>query len=299
MIELKKSKEYGKIRLLRNKKILFIIPIMLFNAIFLLGAIIFGFINSFGNEYYDNGWFINNKFILFDSNILNSLKFTFRISVINTAFSMAIALVIIYIIFFNPKIKLGLKKFLYLPILTPYLLIAFFMMYSFSTSGFLNRLFFNLGIINSLESAPIYINDLKGKGIVLAYLWKTTPFVIIVLLSTLDNFDKDLLKVSSSLGANRFQNFIYIILPFIKKSIFYSGIIIFSFVFSAIEIPMILGPTRPQTLSVWAYENFKNGLISKRSMSLAINSIVLIFNIVVMIFLEYKLLGEIKNEKAN
>jgi len=280
-----------------NKKIFLILPIIVFNIIFFFGSFVIGIFSSFGNDFYANGWFINESFILLDASIIKNVIFTSKISFITTLFSLIIALLLLFIIFNYPIAKKYFKKILYLPLLTPYLLIAFFMMYAFSTSGLFNRILYNLGFINNMNQGFILINDLEGKGIILAYLWKTTPFILLVLINSLDHFDFRLLTIAESLGSSRIQSFFNIIWPHIKNSFLYSGIIVFTFIFSAVEIPLVLGPTRPQMIGHWAFQNFQNGEIIHRSQSLAIGTIILLLNIIITLFIGYKLLGKVTYEK--
>jgi putative spermidine/putrescine transport system permease protein len=280
-----------------NKKIFLILPIIIFNAIFFFGSFIIGIFSSFGNHFYENGWFIDQLFILFNEEIINSIIFTLKISAFSTFISLTVALILLFIVFNHSTTKKIVKKILYLPLLTPYLLIAFFMMYAFSTSGLFNRLLFSLGIVTNLSDGFILINDLGGKGIILTYIWKTTPFILLVLLNSLDHFDFRLLTIAESLGSSKAQSFYNIIWPHINSSFFYSGIIVFTFIFSAVEIPLILGPTRPQTLGHWAFQNFQNGEIIFRSRSLAIGTVILCLNIIITLFVGYKLLGQVNYEK--
>ncbi len=296
MIKLKQLKKNGSKKYL-NKKIFLILPILIFNAIFFFGSFVTGIFSSFGNNFYNNGWFVDKTFILLDQEIIRNIFFTLRISAFSTFFSLTIALFLLFIIFNHPIAKKYFKKILYLPLLTPYLLIAFFMMYAFSTSGLFNRILFSLGIVDNLSDGLILINDLNGKGIILAYIWKTTPFILLVLLNSLDHFDFRLLTIAESLGSSKLQSFYNIIWPHINSSFFYSGIIIFTFIFSAVEIPLILGPTRPQMIGHWAFQNFQNGEIIYRSQSLAIGTVILCLNIIITLFIGYKLLGQVTYEK--
>jgi len=282
-----------------NKKILLIFPIIIFNGLFFFGSFISGVQSSFGNRFYENGWFIDGQLILLNDSIMKNLSFTIKIAFITTLISLSIGIVGIYIIYQYPLIKQNLKKLLYLPLLTPYLLIAFFMMYAFSTSGLLNRILYALGFIDSLKQAPIFINDLNGRGIILAYIWKTAPFIILVLINSLENFDFRLIKIAESLGNSKFQSFIHILWPQIKNSFLYAGIIVFTFIFSSVEIPLVLGPTRPQMISHWAYQNFQNGDIIYRSRSFAMGTIILILNIIITVMIGYQLLGQVTYEKNN
>lgn len=280
-----------------HKEIFFLLPILSFNLVFILGGTIKGFIDSFGNTFYINGWFLEGRFIFQNRSILHSLLYTFKIALISALFSLTIALVIIYIIHMSPELRKTIKRFFYLPILTPYLLIGFFMLYTFSTSGFFNRILYHFGLIESLSAAPIYINDPSGLGIILAYIWKASPFFTMFILSVYENFNQQYLLISTSLGATQTKTFFTIVLPYLKKSIIYATVIIFIFIFSAIEIPLILGATRPQTLSQWAYQNFQNGSLTHRSQSLAINSSILILNMFIISVIAFSFFKEKNHEK--
>lgn len=298
MILLKLLKWNGLTKFL-NKKTLLILPIIIFNGLFFLGSFISGIHTSFGNVFYENGWFINEKLILLDESILKNLFFTLKIAIITTFISLIIAVIGLYIIYRYPNIKNNLKKLLYLPLLTPYLLIAFFMMYAFSTSGLFNRILYSFGFIENLNHAPIFINDLKGRGIILGYIWKTTPFIILVLMNSLETFDFRLIRIAESLGSSKIQSFYNILWPQMKNSFLYSSIIVFTFIFSSVEIPLVLGPTRPQMISHWVYQNFQNGEIINRSHSFAVGTIILVINIIITVLIGYQLLGQVNYEENN
>jgi len=297
-MQLKQLKKNGLKKSL-NKKILLVLPIILFNGLFFFGSFISGIYASFGNTFYKNGWFIDGRFIVFEEKILQNVIFTFKIASITTLIGLGLALTLLYLIYQSAPLKTVIKKLLYLPLLTPYLLIAFFMMYAFSTSGMFNRLLYNIGLIDQLNQGLILTNDLRGKGIILTYLWKTTPFILLVLMNSLENFNFKLITIAESLGSTKLQSFFKIIWPHLKKSFSYSGIIVFTFIFSAVEIPLVLGPTRPQMIGHWAFQNFQNGEIIFRSQSLAVSTMILFINIIIILFIGYKLLGQVNYEKNN
>lgn len=297
MIKLKKLNLYGRIKSFNSTGIILILPIVLFNVFFFLGGIILGVKNSFGNTYLNNGWFLKGHFLFNSPLIIDSLLFTIKIACISTIGALIISLIILYF-FYSELLSLDFgTRFLYLPVLTPYILVAFIMLYTFTTSGFLNRLLYHFQFIESLSTAPIYMNDPQGMGIILGYLWKSTPFFTLMLLTAFRSLDSRYLKISTSLGASKSTSFFMIILPQLKSSIIYATLIIFTFIFSSIELPLFLGPTRPQTLAVWAYQNFKNGPFENQSVTLAINTFLLCCNIFVVSFIGSKYLKEVTYEE--
>jgi putative spermidine/putrescine transport system permease protein len=55
------------------------------------------------------------------------------------------------------------------------------------------------------------------------------------------------------LGANSWQRFRYVTLPFLTPGILSSSILVFAFTFGAFEVPLLLGQRFPSVLPVLAY----------------------------------------------
>ncbi|TLD40427.1 MAG: Maltose/maltodextrin ABC transporter, permease protein MalF [Candidatus Jettenia ecosi] len=126
---------------------------------------------------------------------------------------------------------------------------------------------YNLGIINYLfEILGLYRVNWLGKpflaffSIVIADVWKTAPFVAIIVLAGLSAIPQEIYKASAIDGANSWQRFRYITLPLILPIV---GVAILFRAIDALRIFDLVyvltggGPGgSTETLSVYAYKLF-------------------------------------------
>ena len=87
-----------------------------------------------------------------------------------------------------------------------------------SPSGLMNTVLLGSGV----ASPPIWFADPLAAWIpiVLADVWKTTPFVAILLLAGLQNIDRSLYEAARVDGASAWRQFTHITLPLLKPALF-------------------------------------------------------------------------------
>ncbi|WP_205626050.1 ABC transporter permease [Photobacterium aquae] len=111
--------------------------------------------------------------------------------------------------------------------------------------------------VNSTDSTGL-IQDPHGLGLLLALAIKETPFLLIMSVSVLQQLNiQRLLAVSSALGYTRSQCWYKVVLPQWLPKMRLSIFAIAAYGLSVVDVAMILGPTRPTTLSlvVWQWFN--------------------------------------------
>lgn len=165
-----------------------------------------------------------------------------------------------------------------LPVLVPHSIAAFLVIASLSQSGWLARLGFHLGLLDSQASGWRLLYDRNAIGMILAYLWKGAPFVAMVAFGLLKNVDDKLSHVARNLGASSSQTFRMVVLPILGPTLFSSFLLIFAFSFGAYEIPFLLGPTEPKALPVLAYVAYSNPDLTQRPLAMAINMVLAAFS---------------------
>lgn len=211
--------------------------------------------------------------VLTDKDFLQSLRFSFYISLISSVIAVIVGVILAYSIL-RSRYKKSIEEFIYkLPIIVPHTIAALLVYNLFSQSGVVPRILYNMGIIDSQSQFPSLVFDRVGIGIIIAYLWKEIPFIAMVVYTILSNINDRLVEVALNLGANNRQVFWHILLPLIMPSIFSSFIIIFAFSFGAFEVPYLLGPTSPKTLPVKAYIEYTNPDLTNRPYTMVINMI--------------------------
>jgi putative spermidine/putrescine transport system permease protein len=161
-----------------------------------------------------------------------------------------------------------------LPIPIPHLVGAIGILFFLGQSGLLARLAFGLGLIQAPAEFPALIYDRYGLGIILTYVWKSAPFIGLILLAILRNLGEEYEEAARTLGANRWQRFRYVTLPFLKPGILSSSILVFAFTLGAFEVPLLLGQRFPSMLPVLAYRYYTDVDLNSRVEAMAMSVIV-------------------------
>lgn len=162
----------------------------------------------------------------------------------------------------------------------PHLVWAIGLLLFFSQSGLLARILASMGIIQTPSQFPVLVRDRLGIGIIVDYISKEIPFLALIVLAVLRSQAENFEVVAENLGASRWQRLRYVTIPQVLPSLLSGSLLVFAFVFSAYEVPALLGVRYPRMLPVLALEFFTNPDLNSRAegmvISLAITVVVMI-----------------------
>ena len=205
----------------------------------------------------------------------DSIWFTFYFAFVTVAVEIVLGLLIALAI---NKVKRLLNVSLVV-MLIPWALITVVsgQMWSYiynAVYGVLNYVLETLHLIDS-PIAWLATPDTAVISMMIAEIWKTTPFVVIILLAGLQMVPKDQYEAASMDGANVWQQFWKITLPAIKGSIAVSIIFRLLQAFGVFDLPFVLtggGPgnaTQPVAMLAQKslFQNLNFGLGSAISVS--------------------------------
>lgn len=154
------------------------------------------------------------------------------------------------------------------------------------SSGIVAHIFENIGLVNQSQDLL-----LSGTGAmistILADVWKTTPYMALLLLAGLQNIPKSLYEAASIDGASKIQSFFRVTLPLLKPSILVALLFRTLDAFRVFDLIYVLtggGPGgKTETLSIYAYKvmfgqtNFGYGSIVVVLMFVCVALIAIIF----------------------
>ena len=147
------------------------------------------------------------------------------------------------------------RTFFLLPLAIPTVVVGVMMSYIFSTSGWLNRIFMDLNLINS----PFHwtAGGLKSLlMVILADTWKVTPLVMLILLAGLKSIDRTVYEAARVDGANTFQVFrrisLPLIMPYVTTAIIIRGID----AFRIFALPLVLMGQNLKVIGTYAYVEY-------------------------------------------
>lgn len=205
-----------------------------------------------------------------DSNFLESLIFSLKISLVSSILAVIIGILLAYIMSQNRFSKVR-YMILNIPLVVPHIIVVLLVFIIFSQTGIISRVFYFFNIIkDSSEFIPM-VSDKNGIGIILVYLWKGIPYITLMVYNILKNINDNLQQVSINLGASKLQTFRYIVLPLVMPTIISSFIIIFAFSFGSFEVPFLIGASTPKALPVQAYLSYASSDLMQRPISMCIN----------------------------
>lgn len=222
------------------------------------------------------------------SEVLNSNEFkaSFLFCLKYAFVSSFIAIVVgTWMAFYIKKYKDNLvMKIMEVSIILPHMVVGLLIFQIFASSGFLSRILYFLNITKGMDSFPILIYDKNGIGIILSYIYKEFCFIAFTFVAVLYRISDKYKNQAYLLGASKISTFFYVTLPMILPNIFYSFIVIFSYSFSAYELPVLLGPSTPKSLATLAYNYYTSPVLQDRPYAMVYNTILILVGLVAFIF---------------
>ncbi|WP_026881587.1 carbohydrate ABC transporter permease [Clostridium akagii] len=156
-----------------------------------------------------------------------------------TFVQLALALYFATVLSFNVRFKNFFKGALFFPYLLNGVAIAFIFQYFFQVNGTFDTVLKAIGLGTHTQ---LWLGNPKIINISLAAVsvWRYMGGNFIIFLGTIQAIDPQIYEAAEIDGANRFQQFINIILPNLKRIISLNLILALSGAFSAFEIPFIM-----------------------------------------------------------
>lgn len=214
--------------------------------------------------------------------IISALKISLKVSLISTVFVVVLGSFLAYIFSVkNFKGKYILDSLLILPMILPPTVIGYYLILLLGRNGLLGRFIYeklNISILFTWHSAAI------------ASLIVSFPLMYKTVKSAIDNFDRNLLNMSNSLGHSELETFFKVLLPQVKKNILAGAILSFTRAMGEFGATLMVAGNimgRTTTMSVLIYSSVSSGEYEKA------NLMVLFFSIFCLsiVFVSVKLIG--------
>ncbi|KDR93975.1 putative spermidine/putrescine transport system permease protein [Peptoclostridium litorale DSM 5388] len=276
----------------RIKPYVYLMPSAIILSVIVAGGTAECILQSMGTSF-SNGFekiqFSYYSQIFGSTDFWKSLALTFKLAIISTVIASFVGLGIIFCIYVvrshGEGSTVGIQRFFQLPMLFPYLVAGYVVFLMFSQSGWISRILFSLGIISQMADFPALINDRWGIGIIIAYVWKTTPFVVLMLYPIILRVESGWIDAGRIFGFTRTGFFAEAVFPLIKPTLKVSAYIVFTFIFCAFEIPYLLGSTYPKALPVYAYQIYSFGSFEERPLAMAMSMVMILVSCIMGIIL--------------
>lgn len=228
--------------------------LLIFAVVPLVFSIGYAVLYSFGlTGALNTGFTLDNwKHLFAEGDIISSFLYSAIIAFVTVFLAVLFAL---YVSLFHKEAfsKRKLSYVIYLPLAFPAMVSAFFFFQFLSKAGIVSRIFYNTGLTSSISSFPDLVNDKFGIGIIAANLFICAPFFVILFISRMETERiTDYVTLSQSLGATKRKAITRIVIPMLLQKTFPNIVLYFIFIFGSYEIPVLLGRSNPEMISVLA-----------------------------------------------
>ena len=246
-----------------NKKIafyLFFLPVF----IWIMGLIILPhlslFIDSF-ESVSDSGksFFSLSNYLTFFKNkiywftLLKTFLYAIIVSFLSFIVTFPVAFYIVKVI--NKRYSNFLKMFLIIPLWVSELVIVYGWMIILGDHGLINQFLLSVGLINKPLNM-LYTNF----SMIVGFLYVSTVFMIVPIISTLEGLDNSLIEAACDLGASKIAIFTKIVIPYSIPGIVSGIIMVFMLVIGDYLVPDILGGKDALWFTELIYNDFLSTL---------------------------------------
>lgn len=194
----------------------------------------------------DEGWGLANFWKSFDL-YWKDMAFTVAIITLSTAligaFSVAIGG---YLTLGNHPRAVALLRFLYRwPMFVPFIVVGQVLRTFLAKNGMMNNTAISLGLIEPLQA----MSFLDWRGIVIAFVWKQTPSVALLLSGAMASVNREGIEAAMNLGASRFRILFQIVLPQAVTTLAVGLILSFVTMMSVLSVPLMINAQSPTMLT--------------------------------------------------
>lgn len=132
------------------------------------------------------------------------------------------------------------------PLFIPFIVTAQLMRTFLAKNGMLNHVLVGSGLIDQMTATSL----LDWRGIVIAFVWKQTPFVALLVAGAMAGVDEQHVEAARNLGASRLRVLGEIVLPQVTRTLLVGLVLSFVAMLSVLSVPLMINPNSPTMLTV-------------------------------------------------
>ncbi len=140
----------------------------------------------------------------------------------------------------------AILKFLYRwPMFIPFIVVGQILRTFLAKNGMMNNVAIELGLTTPLDAVSL----LDWRGIVIAFVWKQTPFVALLVSGAMASLNRDTIEAARNLGASRLRVLIEIIVPQVAMTLTVGLVLSFVTMMSVLSVPLMINAQSPTMLT--------------------------------------------------
>lgn len=145
----------------------------------------------------------------------------------------------------NP-VAVSILRWLYRwPLFIPFIVVGQILRTFLAKNGLMNNVAINLGILEPLQTQSF----LDWRGIVIAFVWKQTPFVALLVSGAMASVDRGHIEAARNLGASRLRILWEILIPQITVTLTVGLILSFVTMMSVLSVPLMINAQTPTMMT--------------------------------------------------
>lgn len=145
----------------------------------------------------------------------------------------------------NPR-AVALLRWLYRwPLFIPFIVVGQVMRTFLAKNGLMNNLLVSGGLLDPLHA----MSFLDWRGIVIAFVWKQTPFVALLVSGAMASVDRGTIEAARSFGASRLRILFEILVPQVAMTLVIGLVLSFVTMMSVLSVPLMINAQTPTMLT--------------------------------------------------
>ena len=188
-----------------------------------------------GGSYSADAW----SEVFADASFQRSIAFTVRSAVLATIISIVISIPLAFLLRHRRGAITRTALSTVVPV--PHLVAASVLVW-LGPGGLFDRLGVELPVVR----------DGFGLGLILVYVLKEVPFLILITHASLTDDLARREAAARSLGARRLRRWATVTIPAIAEPLVLGSLLVAAFVVGSTEVPAVIGPLDPEALSNWS-----------------------------------------------
>jgi putative spermidine/putrescine transport system permease protein len=261
--------------------------LLLFAVLPLVAGLGFAILYSFGLVGVLNNGFTTAHWISIftEANVIESFLYSAAIAFVSLAISVGLALFVS--LKHHQSFRKGLMSYLiYMPLAFPGIVAAFFFFQLLTKSGIISRLLFQINLITSIDKFPDLINDTYGIGMITTHVFLSFPFFVLLFVNVIKTERiVEYQQLASTFAATKWQTLLKVSIPILLQKALPNIILYFIFIFGAFEVPLLLGRSNPETVSVLAVRKLQRFNLLDIPQGYAIAVLYTLFVLILFVFL--------------
>jgi ABC-type spermidine/putrescine transport system permease subunit I len=195
----------------------------------------------------DGGFSFGNFFKtyqLYSTDIIFTIVIVALSAILTAAFSVAIAG---YLTLGTSPVAVAILRWLYRwPLFIPFIVVGQILRTFLAKNGLMNNIFVATGLITPLHT----VGFLDWRGVVIAFVWKQTPFVTLLLAGAMASIDRGTIEAARNLGASRLRILLEIVLPQAAPTLMVGLTLSVVTMMSVLSVPLMIASQSPTVITV-------------------------------------------------